>query len=185
MNTLENEHKCLEATLWTLTSPEDSSPDCNGPWVCFLNRNPWSPISVQHHPWLQGHWGTRTVLTQIGDQGWPGVQTGLHNLAELILSFQATCRTELVGSKAWSRSCLSLGWFQSQDKVKTWLNISVQFSRSVVSNSLRPHEPQLNIRRDKRKTPLILMEPCFLTCVKKAYVIDHMERTKWKICFQP
>ena len=137
MNPLENEHKCLEATLWTLTSPEDSSPDCNEPWVCFLNRNPWSPILVQHHPWLQGHWGTRTVLRQTGDQGWPGVQTGLHNLAQLILSFWATFRTDLVCTKARSRSCLSLGWFQSQDKVKTWLNI----------------------RRDERKTPIILLEP--------------------------
>ena len=31
---------------------------------------------------------------------------------------------------------------QFRSKLGTWINISVQFSHSVVSNSLQPHEPQ-------------------------------------------
>ena len=52
---------------------------------------------------------------------------------------------------------------QFRRKLGAWINISVQFSRSVVSNSLQPHEPHHAGPPCQSPTPRVYPNPCPLS----------------------
>ena len=136
-------HICINMCLVTQSCPTLCNPmDCIPPGSSVHGDSLGKNAGVVCHALLQGIFPTqrsnpglphcRWILYQLSNQGSPHIHTYLHTFASLVaqLCKESSCNAGDPGSISGSGGSSGEGIS------------SVQFSHSVVSDSLRPHESQ-------------------------------------------